>query len=134
MCVRGNKFPKAIFTEQIIGEDVVVTDLATSLMWQKTYPASTYSWKNALKYCEDLTYAGYSDWRLPNKNELSSLLNYDKTEKPYSDFPDMPSSNAIFFSSSNGIVGLHLAWRVAFVIGDVDGGSKDADSLVRCVR
>ena len=42
---------------------------------------------NAEAYCEDLTYAGYSDWRLPNKNELASLFSFDTT---FSDFFDMP--------------------------------------------
>ena len=27
------------------------------------------NWKEALEYCENLTYAGISDWRLPNRNE-----------------------------------------------------------------
>ena len=28
------------------------------------------NWKEALDYCENLTYAGISDWRLPNRNEI----------------------------------------------------------------
>ena len=28
------------------------------------------NWSEALSYCENLTYAGISDWRLPNRNEM----------------------------------------------------------------
>ena len=31
------------------------------------------NWGDALYYCEHLTYAGISDWRLPNKNEVATL-------------------------------------------------------------
>lgn len=31
------------------------------------------SWNNATDNCEGLTYAGFSDWRLPNRRELESI-------------------------------------------------------------
>ena len=36
-------------------------------------PVSGKNWGDALYYCEHLTYAGISDWRLPNKNEVATL-------------------------------------------------------------
>ena len=86
VCVRGNKLPTANFTTLEISEDVVFTDSTTGFMWQKIDISNT--WQYALGYCDDLTYAGYSDWRLPNLNELESLLNDNSTE-PYSDFPNV---------------------------------------------
>ncbi len=53
--------------------DGIITDLYSGLTWQKSLSASTYTWENALNYCESLTLAGYSDWRLPNIKELQSL-------------------------------------------------------------
>ena len=94
MCVRGNTLPNGIFKTTTIGGDSVVRDTNTGLMWQKTYKTGS----SGTSYCENLTYAGYSDWRLPNINELASLLNYDKSEPPYSDFPGMPSHT--FWSST----------------------------------
>ena len=70
------------------------TDPATGLMWQnEKYTAEddrnykkdieggkVWSWKNAKKYCQNLQLDGYSDWRLPNINELMSLGNIELYE------------------------------------------------------
>ena len=58
--------------------DRTITDTATGLMWQKETAESKMQWKDALSYCENLTLAGYSDWRLPNERELGSLVDYSK--------------------------------------------------------
>lgn len=131
MCVRGNELPTASFTTQTISEDIVVIDSATNLMWQKTYETNK-TWHLALQYCENLIYAGYSDWRLPNRNELESLLDYDKSAAPYSDFPDMPGE--WFWSSSNIINNSAHAWFLNFTRGRPDQNFKTASSNVRCVR
>lgn len=51
-------------------------------MWQKdTAPGSQlgkYTWEQALTYCENLVLGVYSDWRLPNRNELQSLVDYSR--------------------------------------------------------
>jgi hypothetical protein len=47
----------------------------------------TYTWTQARKTCDDLNLNGYSDWRLPNGNELMSLY-----------------SNRTLFSRFNGIL------------------------------
>ena len=127
-CVRGAALPT--FTSTTVQGDVIVTDTETGLIWQKTY-ASPKTWQTALSYCESLTYAGYSDWRLPNKNELASLINYEKYS-PASDFPDMPSN--YFWSSSSDVSCMDCAWGVLFDNGPVGSTSKSNDLFVRCVR
>ena len=131
LCVSGDEMQKGVFTTQTVSGSVVVTDSTTGLMWQKTYEADK-TWQQALKYCEDLTYAGYSDWRLPNKNELASLLNLDKSAAPYSDFPNMPSD--WFWSSSTYILYTDNAWDVGFYYGLVGYYYKTKSHSVRCVR
>ncbi len=108
----------------------IVTDLVTGLVWQKTY-AGEITWQQALANCEGLTYAGQSDWRLPNVNELASLANYNRYG-PASDFPDMPSS--WFWSSSTYVDSTDGAWGVYFGNGSVNGGYKPDSSDARCVR
>ncbi len=134
MCVRGNEFPASTFTTQTISGNDVVTDLTTGLMWQKTISDSTiYKWSEALEYCENLSYADYTDWRLPNKNELTSLLTYNRSETPYSDFPDMLGN--WFVSSTTCLRNTGSAWAVEFATAAVACNSgKNVGYYVRCVR
>ena len=129
-CVRGSTLPTSSFNSSTVNGDVIVIDTKTGLIWQKSY-ASHENWLNALHYCESLIYAGKSDWRLPNRNELASLVNYAKHD-PASDFPNMPSE---YFWSSSTDRYKPDAWIVSFDYGDMYGISKDNDHYhVRCVR
>ncbi|WED24633.1 DUF1566 domain-containing protein [Vibrio sp. JC009] len=56
--------------------DKTVTDNNTGMMWQKTPDYKHYSYDNAVSYCEDLTVANYTDWRLPTIKELYSLADF----------------------------------------------------------
>jgi hypothetical protein len=98
-CVRGADFsPNAEFVMSTINNNEIVTDSTTGLIWQKTY-ATNKTWQQAISYCENLTYAGYDDWRMPNPNELLSLEKYDNYNDLESDFPDMPT--ILFWSSAS---------------------------------
>ena len=138
LCVSGNEMQPATsadFTRQTINGKVVVTDSKTGLMWQKEY-ATDKTWQQALAYCQSLngeSYGGYSNWRLPNKNELASLLDPGKSKAPYSNFPDMPSNN---FWSSSTANDAKYAWYVRFNIGDVQyyPAEKTSSNNARCVR
>ena len=129
ICVHGSEMPKGVFTLETVNDNVVVNDLITGLMWQKDWN-SRITWKEALKYCEDLDYAGYTDWRLPNKNELASLLNYDKSMKVFSDFPDLIPSTRFWSSSSIG----SSAYWVDFYTGNISNNVKSYTYSGRCVR
>jgi len=62
----------------IANGDGTVTDTDTGLMWQQDTAPNTYTWQQALSYCETLILGGYSDWRLPNRNELQSIVDYSR--------------------------------------------------------
>jgi hypothetical protein len=51
----------------------VWTDETTDLMWQ-TGDNPVLEWLDAVDYCDNLELGGYSDWRLPNLDELRSLI------------------------------------------------------------
>ncbi len=53
------------------------TDPSTGLTWAGKDNGKDVSWKGAVKFCRDLRFAGYSDWRLANAIELQSV--YDRT-------------------------------------------------------
>ncbi|MGB8168341.1 MAG: sulfatase-like hydrolase/transferase, partial [Chthoniobacteraceae bacterium] len=55
--------------------DGTITDTDTGLMWTQV-PAPATGWDAALTYAENLTLAGYSDWRLPDIKELQTLTDY----------------------------------------------------------
>ncbi|MBF0537179.1 MAG: DUF1566 domain-containing protein [Nitrospirae bacterium] len=66
--------------------DQTVTDNLTGLVWSKNAGTPTVGsctggnmkWQAALDYVDCLNnanYLGYSDWRLPNINEIESLIN-----------------------------------------------------------
>ena len=59
-----------------IAGDVVIDQL-TGLMWAKNANLSgtKMNWQDALDYVAELDAGGYTDWRLPNVNELESLIN-----------------------------------------------------------
>ncbi|MBO4710802.1 DUF1566 domain-containing protein [bacterium] len=131
------EFSESVFESAAVNGDEVVADSATGLVWQKDYVLKE-DWKQALNYCENLVYAGYSDWRLPNKNELLSLINY-RQEHPDSDFSwiDGEANPQYFFSSTSP-----RAVTVS-VISSTDGKTADINKVetnyyrarnVRCVR
>ena len=62
--------------------DGTVVDMATGLMWLKDPQAAglgmTMYWYDAINACENLFYAGHDDWRLPNINELMSIVDHSR--------------------------------------------------------
>lgn len=124
-----------------------VTDRATGLIWKQcaeglggagctTGSAQSFTWQAALQHAEAAVFAGSSLWRLPNKNELASLVERRCFEPAINAtfFPNTPSSE--FWSSSPDayVYSEHRAWFVGFDDGDVNDGSKRGTLYVRLVR
>jgi hypothetical protein len=73
--------------------DGTITDNLNGLMWTQNAdapgpagcnPGTTVTWQGALNYAACLntnTYLGYNDWRLPNREELRTLVNYGQANK-----------------------------------------------------
>lgn len=60
-------------------EDGTVLDTATGLLWASKDNGEGITWDNAIKYCENYTGGGYTDWRMPTQDELSKI--YDKKKR-----------------------------------------------------
>ena len=83
--VRGNIYGQNSFVDN---SNDTVTDNSTGLMWMKKdnghygvgHPQyGGLNWPEALDYCENLSLAGYTDWRLPNAKELQYIVDYTRS-------------------------------------------------------
>ena len=75
--VRGNAdYGKNSFIDN---GDQTISDNATGLMWQKADDGTARDWEESLDYAENLSFATYSDWRLPNAKELQSIVDYSRS-------------------------------------------------------
>ncbi len=126
--------------------DGTVTDPTTGLTWMRcsmgqiwdgttcTGTAGAYTWDQAVALTGTVTFAGQSDWRLPNIRELQSIVEraaYDPAVDagvfPNSATPYVWSSSTNAFTSSS-------AWLVFFHFGSSYSYSKSNAYQVRLVR
>ncbi len=115
-----------------------VIDTKTNLMWQDNSDNNTSKlvssgWKSALDYCENLTLAGYSDWRLPNYNELESLVDRSRLKPAISPIFKYVDTTSYYWTST--MYDDSNAWFVRFSDGKGATGTATFDgAYVRCVR
>ncbi len=76
----GVAWPDPRFTVGTGAEFVCITDNLTGLMWDKSGDtvSGSKTWTEALSDCNGLDLGGHTDWRLPNRKELRSLINYEE--------------------------------------------------------
>ncbi|MGL1889191.1 MAG: protein kinase [Reichenbachiella sp.] len=148
---------------QYLNKGQVVLDTSSKLQWMRcslgqtlkgsrcTGTPQVHSWGRAKKKGSNITYAGYSDWRIPSNKELHTLvmctsnkparypINGRKCKGVYSKptifslaFPDTPGE---FWSSAAFSFFSGSAWGVDFYVGG-DSGSKyrNLGKYVRLVR
>jgi hypothetical protein len=101
------------------------TDNRTGLMWQDD-KTSKMTHQKAVEYCKNLS--GYNDWRLPNVDELKSIVDYTRTPAIIEGFENTESSD--YWTSTR--CGCMFFCVVTFGKGN---DSWDFESqFVRCVR
>ena len=113
----------------------VVVDRVTGLSWQRVVSPDSYGLHRQNDYCEGLTLAGHSDWRLPSMIELASISDTSQVD-PAADpvaFANTPSEP--FWSSQTDITNTGLGWYLLFKSGGTFIGN-DVTRLARarCVR
>lgn len=116
--------------------DGTVTDTATGLMWQKaTQAGPPKSWESAIADCESLSLANHDDWRLPDRNELLSLVDFSRYNSSIdpSFFPDTVLS--YYWTSTTCAAVNSYAWLVYFCHGNILIWDKSiAYAYARAVR
>ncbi len=135
--------PTANFSDHADG---TLTDTQTGLMWAKcalglsdnectTGSAGSYTWQAALGLANTSTLAGHTNWRLPNINELRSIVE-EQCYAPSINLSVFPNTPASIFWSASPITSISSnAWGVHFSYGHSDDdGTRDDNLHVRLVR
>ncbi len=132
-CVRGGPLAPSILSR--IGE--IVTDSATGLEWQDDSIVGTTkrTWTEAIDYCENtLTLGGHDDWRLPNQNELLSIVNFFWHDPALNNCKFQNYIPSSYWSSTSDAITASWAWTVGFWSGRSNDTWKHYSHYVRCVR
>ena len=122
-------------------------DSETGLIWQVKIDKKKYNWDDAKSYCQNLTLDGKSDWKLPNREELTSIRTENSyinsvscIEKTYIKKPLLESMDMEyqwFWSATEyddgSWFGSSKAWFVNFTGGGGNYLDKSFGSYVRCV-
>ncbi len=114
----------------------IVSCSENSIMWQdnKDVGQIELDWMNSIKYCENLIFSGYSDWRLPNRNELLSMVDYSKYDSSINfNFKNKSSTSYWTSTIDNGGFGGNF-WVVNFYYGELSSFYPSQAMHVRCVR
>lgn len=116
-----------------VSRDKTIIDQGTSLEWQKTDSGMMHTWQNALGYCEDLSLADKTDWRLPNIRELKSLVDYSRYY-PAIDPAISCQSSSYWSSTTVANDGPTSVWSIFFGNGDDIWKRTTGNGFARCVR
>jgi len=121
--------------------DGTVSDTLTGLIWeQKTDDGglrdkdNTYTWQQGLDYCNNLTLAGQSDWRLPTIKELASLADLSRYNPAIDPVFKIYTVSSYYWSSTTNAYYTDDAWYVYFSYGFDSYGNKSTSRYVRAVR
>jgi hypothetical protein len=124
-------------------EEPIVTDHVTGLQWQQNTTIGSLDWKDALAYCEGLSYGGTNGWRLPDVTELISIVDEKREEAPAINpvyFPGFDDEGGHWTSTTSRITGTS-AYVVYFGEqaspvgrGGMSAVAKTGEALVLCVR
>jgi len=122
--------------------EIVTTDNVTGLMWAADGSGkgcnwgSQTTWNEAIDWAEGLTFAGYSDWRLPNATEIWSLVVCDATQSaPYINQTYFPNTVfGFYWSSTSRPDSTSSALLAFFGSGYLYPYSKTFTYYVRAVR
>ena len=124
--------------------DGTIRDNVTSLIWQMDHDGQQYNWYESTgtfdatsnpattNICGNLTTAGHSDWRLPQKRELASIVDRGVVN-PAIDTAYFPNTNGFNYWSSTAADSPN-AWYGRFSDGSIISGDKASQHHLRCVR
>ncbi len=95
-----------------------------------------YTWEEALQAADQASYQGYTDWRLPNKKELASLIEFGCSAPAINANVFAGTATAAYWTSTPLPAGFSpaSAWTVDFDSGSFTSLPRDSRLHVRLVR
>lgn len=127
-------------------QDGTVTHAPTGLVWKRcaegqnwsgnscTGFGNSYTWSEANALRGTVSFAGRTDWRLPDRAELLSLVDYTQSSPAINSTAFPLTSSSRFWSLSGYAPNPSYAWFVYFHQGDTYALRKDDAYNVRLVR
>ncbi len=120
--------------------EIVTSDNVTGLMWAADgtgagcYSGGTRTWTQAIDWAVGLSFAGQTDWRLPNRRELESIVDSGRHIPAINTVYFLNTVPAYYWSSTTDDSNTSRAWDVDFYDGNVNGSGKTSNGYVRAVR
>jgi hypothetical protein len=130
----GKPWPEPRFTDN---GDGTVTDRLTGLMWTRNAKQEDgpVEWEQAVSGAGACAAGGFTDWRLPNRRELESLLDSGRFDPALpAGHPFLGVQPSYYWSSSTTANSEDDAWTVHFYIGFVTHDDKAGSHFVWYVR
>ncbi len=141
----------------MLSQEIIIKN---GLIWQRNDAGTLYNWDQALNYCSNLSLGGYSDWYLPDTDQLNSLVvctngtptpllhsieghphncgdgNNELYRQPTIDSVFNCENGAYWTSNSHDTNNLGNPYVdfVYFLTGSWDSAHRDSSLNVRCVR
>jgi len=139
----GVAWPNPRFTVQ--ANTNVVLDNLTGLMWARNANLDgKKNWEDAVDYCDGLSYGRYDDWRLPNRQEILSLIDDDffdpslcdtaGTAQWSADNPFVRVQPTYYWLSTTYVHFPDYAWYIDMINGHMDRDDKAETHYVWPVR
>lgn len=119
-------------TDFIDNGNGTISDPSTGLMWAKKGSENYLNFKEAEKYCKELSLGEHKNWRLPTLKELFALADHTKTSPAIDPIFDCESS--WYWTSTEFAGDSDFAWMVGFGGGSTYWDTRSSDYYVRPVR
>ncbi|MBD9368832.1 DUF1566 domain-containing protein [Xanthomonas sp. XNM01] len=127
--------PRFTHTHDAAGAVLTVIDSSTGLEWTPApVGGKRHTHQEALDACAALDHAGHTDWALPTRQQLLSLVDLTRHDPAIDTdaFPGFPAS--WFWSSDLAAWSSASAWLVGFSYGGVGLSPRFSDGFALAVR